>query len=135
MLQQLSVFVENEVGSVAKVTTVLKENSINIRAISAFDSPDYGILRVVVDKPEDAKNLLIQKGFAVKVTEVIAMELKDQPGDLDRVLTILANEQLNLNYIYSFVLREDNAPLMVLNIDHMQKGIDVLLANGIKVYQ
>lgn len=135
MLQQLSVFVENEVGSVAKVTTVLKENNINIRAISAFDSPDYGILRVVVDKPEEARTLLIHKGFAVKVTEVIAIELKDQPGDLDRVLTILADENLNLNYIYSFVLRADNAPLMVLNINQMEKGIEVLLANNIKVYQ
>lgn len=133
MLQQLSVFVENEVGSVAKVTTVLKENGLNLRAISACDYPDYGILRVVVEEPIRAKELLIEQGFAVKVKEVLAIELKDQPGDLDRVLTILAKEKINLNYIYSFVIRKENAPLMVLSLDEMEKASEVLRDNGIKV--
>lgn len=133
MLQQLSVFVENEVGSVAKVTHVLKENKINLRAISAFDSPDYGILRIIVDQPMKAKELLISSGFAVIVKEVLAIELKDQPGDLDYVLSILAAENINLNYIYSFVFRKENAPLMVINIDHMEKAVTVLRNNGVKV--
>lgn len=133
MLQQLSVFVENEVGSVAKVTTVLKENGLNLRAISSCDYPDYGILRVVVEEPIRAKELLIEQGFAVKVKEVLAIELKDQPGDLDRVLTILAKEKINLNYIYSFVIRKENAPLMVLSLDEMEKASEVLRDNGIKV--
>lgn len=133
MLQQLSVFVENEIGSLARVTTVLKENAINIRAISAFDSPDYGIMRLVVDQPIDAKRLLNEQGFAVKVTEVIGIELKDQPGDLNRVLCALSKESLNLNYIYSFVLRANQAPLMVLNTDDVKATLQVLKKNEIKV--
>lgn len=133
MLQQLSVFVENEIGSLARVTTVLKENAINIRAISAFDSPDYGIMRIVVDQPMDAKRLLNEQGFAVKVTEVIGIELMDQPGDLNRVLCALSKESLNLNYIYSFVLRANQAPLMVLNTDDVKATLQVLKKNEIKV--
>lgn len=133
MLQQLSVFVENEIGSVAKVTSVLKMNQINLRAISAFDSPDYGILRLIVDKPVEAKKILLKEGFAVKIKEVLAIELLDQPGDLDRVLSILASEHINLKYIYSFVIRENTAPLMVLNIDQMEKAIVVLSKNGINL--
>lgn len=133
MLEQLSVFVENEIGSVAKVTTVLKENTINIRAISAFDSPEFGILRIVVDQPSIARDILIKEGFAVRVSKVIGVELTDTPGDLDRVLTILAKENFNLNYIYSFVLRGENAPLMVMNIDQMDLAVDILKENGFKV--
>ena len=133
MLQQLSVFVENKIGSLAKVTTVFRENNINLKAIAAFDSPDFGILRVIVDRPEEATRLLTGNGFAVKSTEVIAVELEDKPGCLDRVLNLVAQNGLNLNYIYSFVLRGEKAPLMVMNIDNMEKAIAVLKENGIKV--
>ncbi|MGB8454514.1 MAG: ACT domain-containing protein [Anaerocolumna sp.] len=67
MLRQLSVFVENEVGSLAKITSVLRENGINLRAISSFDSPEFGIMRMIVDKPEHTKEILTSKGFVVKI--------------------------------------------------------------------
>ena len=86
MLQQLSVFIENKIGSLNKVTHAIFENGINLHAISAFDSPDFCILRIVVDRPEEAKKILIEKGFAVKVSDVVAVELVDKPGQLDHVL-------------------------------------------------
>ncbi len=131
MLQQLSVFVENKIGSLNKVTHAIYENGINLRAISAFDSPDFCIMRIVVDKPEEAKKVLAAKGFAVKVSQVLAIELADQPGELDRVLSILAENELSINYIYSLVLRGDKAPLMVLNLNDNEKAIQVLQANKI----
>lgn len=135
MIKQLSVFVENQIGSVAKVTSALRENQINIRAISAFDSPDFCILRLVVDQTENARDLLAKKGFAVKVTDVLAIELKDKPGSLDHVLTLLAEKGFNVNYIYSFVLREGNSPLMVMNIRDMEKARQVLKDNQINVIE
>ncbi len=131
MLQQLSVFVENRIGSLNKVTHTIYENGINLRAISAFDSPDFCIMRIVVDKPEEAKKVLSAKGFAVKVSQVLAIELADKPGELDRVLSILAENELSINYIYSLVLRGDKAPLMVLNLNDNEKALQVLQANNI----
>lgn len=133
MIRQLSIFVENEVGSLARITSALKDNQINLRAISSFDSPEYGIMRVIVDDPVKTKEVLTQLGFAVKITEVIAVELVDRPGDLDHMLHILADANISVNYIYSFVLRKHNAPLMVLNVADMEVAEDILVRHGVKV--
>lgn len=132
-MKQLSVFVENRIGSLSKVTHAISENQINLRAISAFDTPDYCVLRIVVDQVELAKNILTEKGFAVKITEVLAIELEDQPGELDRVLELLADYELSINYIYSCVLRGEKAPLMVMNISDMHKAEHILELNGIRI--
>lgn len=132
---QLSVFVENEIGSLGKVTTILKQNHINIKAVSSFDSPDFSIMRIVVEQPEEAKSVLSDAGYLVKVTKILAVELKDQPGDLDRVLNMISNEGLNVNYIYSFVLRNGQAPLMVMNVDDMKKAKEVLIKNNVIVVE
>lgn len=133
MLKQLSVFVENEIGSIGKVTTVLRENEINLRAIASFDSPEFCILRLIVDKPEVTKEILTQKGFVVRITEALAVVLEDKPGDLDKVLHIISEAGLCVNYIYSFVIRSDKAPLMVMNIDDMKKATIILKEHGIMV--
>lgn len=132
-MQQLSVFVENRIGSISKVTHAISENGVNLRAISAFDTPDYCVLRIVVDQPELAKNILTEKGFAVKITDVLAVELQDKPGELDRVLELLAEYELSINYIYSCVLRGEKSPLMVLNINDMKQAEHILVANGISI--
>ncbi len=131
MLKQLSVFVENQKGSLAKVTTALKENNINIRAIASFDSPEFGILRLIVDEPQKTKEVLGNEGFVVRISEVIAFELVDKPGNLDEVLNILANEDISINYIYSFVIRKDKEPLMVIHTDNMENAERILRDNNI----
>lgn len=132
-MKQLSVFVENEIGSLSKVTSVLKENGINLRAIASFDSPEFGILRMVVDKPEYTKEVLTHNGFVVKVTEVLAIELEDKPGNLDKVLHVISEAGLSINYIYSFVIRNAKEPLMVMNLDNLEKASEILKEHGIKV--
>ncbi len=132
-MKQLSVFVENKVGSLAQVTGALKTAGINLRAISSFDSPSYGILRIVVDQPEKAWQLLHGQKFAVKLTEVIAVELQDRPGALDDMLTILTEANISINYIYSFVLQEQAAPLMVLHVSDMKKAEQALEAAGMHI--
>ncbi len=130
MIRQLSVFVQNEIGSLAGVTTVLKNNLINLRAIASFDTPEFAILRIVVDQPERAKELLTASGFAVKMTEAVAIELEDKPGALDSMLHVIAEAKLGINYIYSIVLRNGKTPLMILNTDNLEKTTIVLKSNG-----
>ncbi len=130
MIKQLSVFVQNEIGSLAGVTAVLKENRINLRAIASVDTPEFAILRLVVDQPEKAKEVLNAKGFAVKVSEAVAVELEDQPGVLDGMLHVIADAGIGINYIYSIVLRNGKAPLMILNTDNLAKTASVLKSKG-----
>lgn len=130
MIKQLSVFVQNEVGSLAGVTSVLKNNNINLRAIASFDTPEFAILRIVVDKPEQAKTLLSDNGFAVKMTEAVAVELDDSPGELDGLLHVIADEGIGINYIYSIVVRSGKVPLMILNTEDLEKTASVLEKRG-----
>lgn len=133
MLKQLSIFVENEIGSLRSVTTVLGENNINIRAIATFDSPEFGILRIIVDKPKLAREVLTKEGFFVKITNVIAVNLEDKLGELEKVLKIIEEAGLNLNYIYSFVIRDQKSPLMVMHIDDLEIAKQILSENGVKI--
>lgn len=133
MIKQLSVFVENRPGSLMRVTSALTEAHINIRAVASFDTPEFGILRLVVDKPAEAKEYLTGKGFVVRIHEVIGVELKDEKGNLNRMLSILADGEINVNYIYSFVIREEKAPVMVFNTDDYDKAAKVLKEAGVKM--
>ncbi len=133
MIRQLSVFVQNEIGSLAGVTTVLKNNMINLRAIASFDTPEFAILRLVVDQPERAKELLTVNGFAVKMSEAVAVELEDKPGVLDHMLHVIADAGLGINYIYSIVLRNGKSPLMVVNTNDLSKTTVILKENGFLV--
>lgn len=132
-MKQLSIFVENKVGSLAEVTRILKEAGINLRAVASFDSPSYGILRVIVDDPEHARELLLSEKHAVKMTDVLAVELVDKPGALDGALQRLAEAGISINYVYSFVLRKEAEPLMVLHVSDMERGRRVLQEAGLHV--
>ena len=117
------------------MTSVLTESHINIRAISTFDTPEFGIMRLVVDEPECAKESLTAKGFVTRITEVVGAELKDEKGNLNRMLTILADGEINVNYIYSFVIREGKAPVIVFHTDDFDKVQKVLEKADVKLVE
>ena len=133
MLKQLSVFVDNRPGSLMDVTSKLTEAHINIRAVSSSDTPEFAILRLVVDDAYAAKEYLTSKGFVVRVTEVIGVELEDKKGNLNHMLTILAEGEISINYIYSFVIRDGKAPVMVFHTNDVEKAIGILESEGVKV--
>ena len=135
MIRQISVFVENQPGSMMRVTEVLNEAHVNIRAISTFDTPEFGIMRLVVDDPVRVKESLTEKGFVARITEVIGAELKDENGNLNEMLKILADGKINVNYIYSFVIREGKAPVMVFHTDDFQKAEKVLADPEVKLVE
>ena len=92
-------------------------------------------MRLVVDDPVRAKESLTRKGFVTRISEVIGAELKDEKGNLNQMLKILADGQINVNYIYSFVIREEKAPVMVFSTDDFDKAQKVLRASNVKLVE
>lgn len=130
MIKQLSVFIENKIGSIAEVTTVLEEYDIDIKAIASLDTPEFAILRLIVNNTKLAKEVLVEKGYIVKMSDAIAVELEDKVGSLNKLLLDIADAGIATNYIYSFVIRDGKAPLIVFNTDEMDKTIDLLREKG-----
>lgn len=132
-MKQLSILVVNKAGSLREASTVLSDNEINIRAVAAFDTPEFGILRMVVDDCEKAKDVLTQKGFVVRVNDVIGVELEDKKGNLTAMLDIFADGNISIDFIYSFVIRENQAPVMVIHTDDLQVSAMMLKDHGYNV--
>jgi hypothetical protein len=120
-VRQLSVFIANESGRVSEVTSVLGEGGINIRGFSVSDTADYGILRLVVDKPDEAHALLKRAGFTVKELDVICIDLPDVPGGLAGVLRIVSDAGVNIEYVYSLI-----STYVVLNVADADKAVALL---------
>jgi hypothetical protein len=118
---QLSVFIANEAGRVSEVTNALGEAGINIRGFSVSDSADYGILRLVVDKPADAHEVLKRAGFTVRDTGVICIDLPDYPGGLAAVLRIVSEAGVNIEYVYSLI-----GTYVVLNVADVDRAVALL---------
>ena len=135
MIRQVSVFVENKPGSLMDVTSRLTEAGVNIRAVATFDTPEFGILRMVVDKPDEAKEYLTKLGYVVRIHEVMGVALEDKKGNLNQMLAILAKGELNINYIYSFIIRDGKEPVMVFNTDDFAKAEKVLKEADVKIVE
>ena len=134
-MRQLSVFVENKKGSLMEVTSKLADEKINIRAVASFDTPNFAILRLIVDEIEKAKECLEKEGVVVRISEVIGAELIDQKGNLNDMLTILSKNDINLDYIYSFVIRDGRSPVLVFHSDDLEKTKEVLRLSKIKIVE
>ena len=135
LIKQMSVFVENTTGRLAQLTRVLGNDGIDIKASCIADTVDFGILRCIVDDPEEATRVLKEHGFTASITEVIAVELEDRPGGFADVLEILAKENIGVNYIYSTIRSKEGAAIIVLKVEDPQKAIDVLLSSNVKLYK
>ncbi|MCI9545188.1 MAG: amino acid-binding protein [Lachnospiraceae bacterium] len=130
MLKQLAVFVENQSGSLRKVTTVLHGQKLNIYAFASFDTPEFGILRMLVDRPEEAKDALTSQGFVTRVCDVIAVELPDEQGGMDSLLAALHESNISINYTYSSFGRMSKVPAVVIHTDEVFETENVLKSKG-----
>lgn len=120
-VMQLSVFIANESGRVSEVTGLLGEHGINIRGFSVSDTAEYGILRLVVDRPDEAFAALKDAGFTVREDAVICIDLPDQPGGLASVLKIVADAGVNIEYVYSLI-----STFVVINVADVDRAIHLL---------
>ncbi|HHX40781.1 MAG TPA: ACT domain-containing protein [Armatimonadetes bacterium] len=132
-VNQISVFLENKSGRLADVTRVLAEHRINIRALSIADTIDYGLLRLIVNDPEQAAKVLTDEGFTVAQTEVLAIEVPDRPGGLAGIIDILASEGLNIEYMYAFVGRSGEHAIVIFRIEPVDKATKALKEGGARI--
>lgn len=133
LIKQISIFIPNKKGSLSELTDILIAHHIDIRAIAVFDTTEFGILRIVVDDPDRAVEILKQEGVVAKVSKVIAVEPEDKPGSLNQIFSILRDSDINIEYIYSFIMRKKEMPYIVLKVDNQEKAVEELTAKGINV--
>jgi len=132
-VEQISIFLENKSGRLAEVTRILGESGVNIRALSLADTTDFGILRIIVNDNEKAKDVLKKNNFTVGKTEVIAVEVPDNPGGLAGILEIIKSENLNVEYMYAFVERSGEYAVIIFRFDEIDRAIKVLGEKGVTV--
>ncbi len=133
--KQISVFIENRSGRLAKITTALGNAGINIRAMSLADTSDFGILRLIVNNTQKAKETLSDHGFTVRVTEVTAVAIPDTPGALGNLLSIMEHAGLNVEYMYAFVEKNMDQAVIIFYFDDTDKAIETMLENDINVIE
>ncbi|MBV5318323.1 MAG: ACT domain-containing protein [Desulfobulbaceae bacterium] len=129
-VEQIAVFLENKSGRLAEITRILAGNDINIRALSVADTADFGILRLIVDKVDLAKEVLRAGGFTVGKTNVVAVEVPDRSGGLAGVLQAVNAAGLNVEYMYAFVNKSGANAVLIFRFDEMDKAIEVLQQNN-----
>jgi hypothetical protein len=132
-LEQISVFLENKAGRLAEVTRILAEANINIRALSLADTSDFGILRLVVNDNNKAKEELRKAGFTVAKTDVVAVEIADKPGGLYNVLRILQKANVNVEYMYAFVHQSSANAVLIFRFDNISEALRLLRENNVQV--
>ena len=132
-VDQLAVFLENKSGRLAEITKVLSGNDINIRALSVADTADFGILRLIVDDTAKAIRVLKSEGFTVGEADVVAVEVADKPGGLARVLEVLHEAGINVEYMYAFVEKSGENAVLIFRFDDPDVAITILQNAGIKI--
>ena len=130
MIKQLAIFVENRPGSPQAGALALHEYKMKIYAFSSIDTPEFGILRMVVDKPEEAKQVLTQKGFVTRVCEVIAVDVEEEQEMMDSLLGVFQEGNISINYTYSSFGRMSKHPMIILHSDDIEETEALLRAKG-----
>ncbi|NLY55064.1 MAG: ACT domain-containing protein [Firmicutes bacterium] len=127
--RQISVFLENRPGRLSDVLEELAAVGINLRAIAVADTTDFGIMRLMVDRPDEAEARLKAAGFTCTINDVISVEIPDTPGALAKVTRTLANEGINVNYLYPF----SRSALLLLKTDDNRRAVEVLSRAGFSI--
>jgi hypothetical protein len=126
MPRQISIFAENRPGKIEKISGILGDNGINMRAITISDSGEYGIIKILVDKPVDGCNALKAAGVAATLKDIVAVKIDDSPGGLHRASSILAKNDINVDDAYGFTIRESNEAVFVFQVKDIRKTEKVL---------
>lgn len=133
LVKQMSVFVENTTGRLADITQILADNDIDIMAATIAEALDYGILRCIVEQPEEATKVLKEKGFSASVTEVLAVSLENKPGGFNKVLKVLADAGISVGYIYSTIKSGDGEAVIMMKVADSDQAVEILERSGVKL--
>ena len=132
-LKQISVFLENKTGRLSHVTQILEECGIDILALCVADSNEYGILRMIVDKPSKAIDELEKAKFTVSLTKVIGVAIPDQAGGLSKVIRLLTEQDISMEYLYAFTSRTAGEAMIIIRVENAEKAADILTRAGLKL--
>ena len=129
---QISVFLENRAGQLSNITRVLSENGVDLRAINIAETADYGVLRLIPADAQKASAVLLENGFIMAMTPVIAVAVPDRPGGLNSLLEALAEENIGIEYMYSVFSSNSGEALMVLQVGEAEKVAEILSKHEFK---
>src|SRR5512136_1304171 len=132
-IKQISLFVENKPGRMAKVSKNLSDAGVNIRALTIAEAGDFGVIRMVVDDPEKGYKVLHDNGFTVSTTDVLAVEMKDTPGGLYEIVNTLGENNINVDYAYAFVTAKAERAMLILRVDDIARAKQVLGEKKVKI--
>lgn len=132
-VKQISVFLENKAGCLAAFTKVLRENDIDMRAMSIAETPDFGILRIIVADTYKTACVLKEAEYIFSITPVLAVEISDEAGGLYQIVQILGENNINLEYTYAFITRKKGQAYMIFRVEDNEKAIHVLEKNGVHI--
>lgn len=130
IIKQLSVFLENKKGRICAAADLLAQNHINIRALSLADTSEFGILRLIVDKPEEGKKILSEAGIVVRVTDVLSLTMEDTPGSTLGVLRLLSESGISVEYMYAFTGKSDGKAIMIIQAEDLEAAEGILQRGG-----
>ena len=133
IIKQISIFVENKKGRLAEITETLSKAGANIRALSIADTTDFGILRLIVDEPEEAAIALKQAGITVSITNVIAVGIDDVPGAFAVPMRVLADADIDVEYMYAFITRNSEKAYVILRVADNDAAAKALTDKGIEL--
>ena len=133
LVKQMSVFVENTTGRLADLTGILAEHGIDIKASTIADTVDFGILRCIVEDPDRATKILKEHGFTASITEVLAVRLEDRPGGFHRVLKVLADAGIGVDYIYSAINSTEGEAVIMMKVEDPKGAISTLEKSGLEL--
>ena len=132
-IRQLSVFLENKKGTLHEISTVLADAKVNLRSMCIADTADYGIVRIIADDPDKAREVLNAAGHVASVRDVTAFAVPDAPGGLSKVLSILEENGVDIEYMYALVTKEVGKAYAVARTNDDEKAAEILKANNIEV--
>jgi hypothetical protein len=133
-VEQISIFIENKEGRLAEVTGILRDANVNIRALSLADTTDFGVFRLIVNDNEKAEEALKKEGFKVGKTQVLAVEVIDEPGGLNEILDPFLENEINLEYMYAFANQKGKNAIMIFRFDDLDRALTILTEKNIKIF-
>ncbi len=132
-VKQISAFVENKPGQLARFTDVLTQHGIDMRALSLAETEDFGIVRIITDDSYKTACVLKDEGYIFSITPVIAVEIPDIPGGLNKVLHLLNDKGINIEYTYAFTARKQDVAYMIFRVTDNEAAAEILTKNGISM--
>ncbi len=132
-ITQISVFLDNRSGVLAELTEYLGSNGVNIRALNVAESRDFGVIRMIVADPDRVAEILREKGYSTQKVDVIAVHVDDEPGGLGKALRALADQHLNVDYLYTFLDKSGGKAIVIMRLDNYEFATSILSRNGFEL--